>query len=157
MTVQPARQGAQASHSPVWIDSAGQDPVYFCAEDFDVFAMSQHEALEAAKKQVDAEAAQRRIAAKFGEFIADLRAWCRTRPVLLCAVDRTIDETMVVIVARGEDEDGRLHDEMAELDLKNFRENQFRLSWLLLRESEASGLSAFVRPGQARLVYLAHA
>lgn len=68
-----------------------------------------------------------------------------------------MDETVIVIVAADEDEHGLPHDAMAELDLRNFQLNRLRLSWMLLRRSEAAGWTSFVRPEAARLVYRAHA
>jgi hypothetical protein len=64
-----------------------------------------------------------------------------------------MDDVMVVVVAQDEDTDGSLHDEMSRYDIENFRRNRLRLSWLLLRDSEADGLNAFIDPSAARLVF----
>lgn len=151
-----APQTTEAAGS-IWIDSHGKEPVYFSAEDFEVFALTQGQSLRAAQVHRKEEEARREVRSEVGRLIGDLRSWCADHPVGTCLVAPNMDETVIVIVAADEDEHGLLHDAMAELDLRNFQLNRLRLSWMLLRRSEAAGWTSFVRPEAARLVYRAHA
>ncbi len=144
----------QNSHA-IRIAHDGDAPVVFSPADFDRFVLTQRESLQAATDMI----ARKRIEGEIGDRIAAwvfrLHEWCKAHSVGGCAVAPRMDDLMVVIIARDEDPDGRLHDAMSAFDLEAFQKNNLRLSWLLLRASEATGLHAFVNPKMAKWIYSA--
>jgi len=133
---------------PIW-----HAPVVFTAEDFDRFVLSQREAVAAASDALAAKRHREEIGEQVGAWISRIREWCKDHPVEACVAAPRMDDIMVVVIASDEDPGGRLHDAMSAVDLESFERNGLRLSWLLLRASEAAGLSAFVSTDAARTLY----
>lgn len=142
---------------PIRIAPGGIAPVVFSTEDFDTFVLTQSRAVEAVKAHVAREDGRREIGEKVVAWVYRLREWCKEHAVASCVVSPRMDDLLVVVTSRDEDDGGKLHDSMAELDLESFNRNKLRVSWLLLRASEADGLSAFADLEQARTVYRADA
>lgn len=146
---------SQSKTTPIQIARAGGSPVVFTTDDFDRFVLTQREVFEAVEaRQVTVED-QERTGRHFASFVYDLHMWCKQHGVDSCVIAPRLDDTIVVIVTRDEDEGGVLHDKMSQFDLDSFARYRLRLYWMLLRASEASGLSAFVDPPWARTVYRA--
>lgn len=138
---------------PIRISSTGADPVVFTPDDYDVFVLSQREAVDAAKQHQRAELAEQEVGEKLASRIYRIGRWCKANNVSTCVVAPRMDDLLVVVIAKDEDEGGRLHDAMSAFDLEAFQQDNLRLSWLLLRASESDGLSSFVDPASARIVY----
>jgi hypothetical protein len=140
---------------PVSLNYQGASPVVVTPPDYDRFVLTQKEAVKAVVDHVASAERSRKIGEDIAAMVYRIHAWCKRHPVSSCVVAPRMDDLLVVVVARGEDEGGALHDAMAELDLEMFRANSLRLEWLLLRESESSALSAFIDPTEARTLYSA--
>lgn len=152
MSPHPPKPGSSASDA-IQIRADGDGLVVLTPEDYDRFVETQPAVIEAVQAARQEQELVRKMQERIGAFVAGLRYWCKSRPVSLCVVSPRMDDIMVVIVAADEDPNGRLHDEMSEFDLVNFRENGLRLSWILLRNSEREGLDSFANLSSARLVY----
>lgn len=145
----------RTSATPVFLDAAGKVPVVVTPPDFDRFVLSQREAVEAAQKHRDEREARREVGEHLAALVYRVHDWCRSHDIASCVAAPRMDDLLLVITARDEDPGGSLHDDMSKLDLESFEKNGLRLSWLLLRASEAAGISAFVDPAVARTIYRA--
>lgn len=86
----------------------------------------------------------------------DIRGWCSRLPnVASCTLCPRLDDVLVVVVSKDEDVDGQLDDAISKLDLEMFSRNKFRMTWLMLRASEANGIASFVKSTDARCIYRA--
>lgn len=145
-----------ARKSPKVLDENCDDPVLLQTEDEDRFFRTQREVVGAVRSADDLLARSREWSKHFRTMIDDLRAKCATtKDVAKCVLAPRVDDILVVVVAKGEDEEGVLDDFVSAWDLEMFGQNRFRLSWLMLRGSEAHGLGSFVDPALARTLYSA--
>lgn len=124
--------------------------------DYDVFIMSQREAVEALRDKHRAITQAEEIRKSIDELFVDIAGWCAERPDVVQALwtPRT-DDVLIAILASGEDEGGELSEAVSALDLQLFDKYFFRLNLMLFRDSEADGLDRFVKPDEARQIYLA--
>lgn len=152
MNPQTPKPGSPASGA-IQIRADGEGLVVLTPDDYDRFVETQRAVIEAVKAARQEQELVREMQERIGAFVAGLHYWCKSRPVELCVVSPRMDHIMVVIVSADEDPGGRLHDEMSEFDLLNFKENGLRLSWILLRHSERRGLDSFANLNSARLIY----
>jgi hypothetical protein len=152
----PSPTGSKPLTTQIASDSDG-DVVLFNVEDYDRFVMTQRELFSVAANHQTAKERKDQVAAQFGAFTAKLRTWCRDQSIFACYIAPRLDDIIVAIVANDEDAGGSLHDRMAEFDYTTFSENNLRLYWMLLRKSELPGISSFVKPADARLVFRADA
>lgn len=144
----PTKAALQIAHD-------GDAPVVFSPADFDRFVLTQRDTLQAAQDHLARERLRHSIGERFGSWLYELHRWCEDHGVLECYAAPRLDDLMVVLVAATEDTDGALHDAMSQFDLDSFNRNSLRISWLLLRASEAAGRSAFLEPSLTRVIYRA--
>jgi hypothetical protein len=149
----PAPKSGSPAADAIQIRADGSGLVVLTPDDYDRFVETQPAVIDAVKAAREEQDHTRKLQERIGAFMAGLHYWCKSRPVELCVVTPRMDDIMVVIIASDEDAGGRLHEEMSAFDLANFRENNLRVSWILLRQSEREGLSAFANLASARLVY----
>jgi hypothetical protein len=121
--------------------------------DVDRFILSQREVIEAVVEQEQRKERLTKIGEDIAAWVYRVRTWCVAHPVASCVVGPRTSDLLVVVTAKGEDPDGTLHDAMSALDLESFQKNGLALSWILLRASEAEGLSAFIEAADARTIY----
>ena len=140
---------------PIQVSRNGVAPVVFTLDDVDRFVLSQREVLGVVVEHEREKDRSTKIGEDIAAWVYRVRAWCKKHDVLSCVVGPRMDDLVVVITAKDEDANGILHDAMSALDLESFERNQLRLSWMLLRRSESSGLCAFVDTGTARTIYSA--
>jgi hypothetical protein len=149
---------AHHTKSPtVRIEEDGDDLVMFSANDYDHFAMTQGEVFEAARNRISLSDDATSLVSLVAKFTGDLREWCKKNEIQLAIISPRMDDILIVLVASDEDLDGKTHDAMSQFDLICFSNNRLRLSWILLRNSEAAGISAFASPQVARVVFNAKA
>lgn len=113
-------------------------------EDYDLFVTTQRDAVKALQHHEamisSADSLRQSIHAMFSE----IRRWgASQKAVSQVAWTPRPDDALVIVTATNEDEEGKLHAVMAELDLLISEQYAFRVSFLLLRASEASGISSF--------------
>ncbi len=149
----PQSQARGSADAPIRICADGSGLVVLTPDDYDRFVETQAAVIHAVLAAKEQEEADRRMQERIGAFIAGLRYWCKNNPVELCLIFPRMDDILVLAVAADEDHGGRLHDAMSEFDLENFRENQLRVSWILLRRSERAGIASFADPDTARVVF----
>jgi hypothetical protein len=137
------------------LSQRGEGQILCETEDFHRFVVKENEAVLACLAAKTAKTQSEELADQFELTMRRIAAWCQKRQVSRCVFVPRSDDLLVVIVAKGEDADGSLHDEMAALDAELFKRGPFRLSFLLMRESEAKGIGAFVHPGRARVIHSA--
>lgn len=140
---------------PIYITGDSDDEVVFSPADYDSFVLTQRQVLDACRDHQNMVTKCLEVAEAMKQMVAELRGWCAQQNVARCVLAPRMDDILVTIIARDDDEGGKLHDQMSILDLYLFKKNGFRLFWLLLRASEASGLSAFVDARTARTVFSA--
>lgn len=137
------------------LNESSDGPVLLTTADSDRFIRTQREIVATMRGSDDIVAKSREAAEQFGTMVADIQAWCGRHPVAECVLCPRIDDVLVLVVAKTDDEDGSLDDAISSIDLEMFSRNRFRLTWLLLRASEAKGAGAFVSRADARLIYRA--
>lgn len=132
------------------------DPVMLTTVDEDRFMRSQREIVASMRGAEDILAEGKRVTDEFNAMISDIKAWCKlraqVREVHMCP---RAEDLLAVVVAADEDPKGELDDAISSLDLEMFSRNKFRVSWLMLRASEAHGLESFGRSPDMRCVYRA--
>lgn len=132
-----------ASSEPIHL-SPTTSPVVMTPEDCDRFVMTQREVIEACNGQLTRVATERKVRDDINATVTDVIQWARDRnDVHSCFIAPRMDDLLIAVVAKDEDEGGALHDAMCELDLRIFQRNRLRFYWLLLRRTEAEGLDAF--------------
>lgn len=135
-------------------DSDGQ--VTLTTSDSDRFIKTQREIVGAMRGAEDILAQGRKVNDDFQAMVRDIQAWCRRNPrVESCTLCPRMDDFLAVIQSIDEDEDGSLDDAVSALDLEMFSRNKFRITWLMLRRSEASGIAAFTQGNEPRVIYRA--
>jgi hypothetical protein len=140
------------------IPSDGEAGVLFVdVNDLDRFVLTQRETFQAARAHVETRSRDEELASQAAAMVAKIRSWCKRHPVSACYATPRPEDLAFVVIALDDDREGKLHDEMAQLDLELFAENRWRTYWLLLRASESSGLESFVNLADARLVFHADA
>ena len=130
----------------------GKGGVWVYPQDYDAFIMSQRDAVEALSQHKQTMSRALELREQIQELFVDIADWGRKRPPVARIVwaPRTDDVLVVVIIA---DEDARLHEDMASLDLDLSDKYPFRINFLLLRASEETGLDSFIKPGDTRSIY----
>lgn len=125
--------------------------------DSDRFVSTQREIVSTMRGAVNLLSEGRRASEDFSTMVKDVQAWCGKRPsVAECVLCPRMDDILVVVVAKDEDNTGQLDDDLSAIDLEMFSRNKFRVSWLMLRASEASGLNCFVDAKESRRIYRAN-
>lgn len=138
------------------LDENCNDPVLLQTEDEDRFLKTQREIVGAVRSADDFLTQAKQVSQQFNTMMDDLKAKCLTNPsVAKCVLAPRSDDILIVVIASDDDPEGGLDDWVSTSDLEMFGRNQFRLSWLMLRASEASGLRSFVDPKVARTLYSA--
>lgn len=141
--------------TPIDLHPTGEQSVFVYPKDYEHFAMSQGEAVEALRANHEFMTVTDIMRRRSSELFVDIAKWGaeRERVERIVLTNRPMD-TLVIVIASDEDESGDLHDEMADLDLKvhDGYEN-FRLQFILLRASEADGLESFADPDQVMRLY----
>ncbi len=125
-------------------------------EDYQAFAMSQREAVETLKVKHKWMTVADIMKEKTLELFLDVAKWGSLNPGVEKIVwqPRT-DDALIVVIAQDEDEEGELHDRMAQFDLEAYKKYNFRLHFLLLRASEAEGLPSFTDSERENAIYSA--
>lgn len=145
-----------AKPSVVRLSESSEEQVLLTTQDSDRFMRTQKEIVSAMRGADDFLAQAREVGEQFTAMAADVKAWCAVRPsVHSCTLCPRTDDWLALIVAKDEDPDGSLDDAISQLDLEMFSRNKFRVTWLMLRASEAGGARAFLNPREARLIYRA--
>lgn len=140
---------------PIRVSPTGTAPMVFTLDDVDRFVLSQREVLGAVVEHERAKDRATKVGEDIAAWVYRVRAWCKKHEVKSCVVGPRMDDLLVVITAKDEDAGGALHDAMSALDIESFEKNRLRLSWMLLRASEAAGLCAFVDQSAARTIFSA--
>lgn len=140
----------------VHLNEGSDGRVVLTTEESDRFIRTQREVVSAMRGADDILARGRKLSDDFGAMIQDIQAWCKRQPSLaFCTLCPRIDDVLAVMVASDDDEEGALDDAISSLDLEMFGRNKFRITWLMLRASEAAGISSFVQSQEARIIYRA--
>lgn len=124
-------------------------------EDFDQFVVTEADAVKACFKAEIDKQNMRALQDAFELTMRRIADWCRRHPIVWCAMAPRSEDMIVVMCANDEDESGVLHDAMADLDVELFQRTAFALSFLLFRNSEAQGVTAFMDAARARIIYFA--
>jgi hypothetical protein len=150
--------GSSTEKRAVQLSERSSGQVVLTTEDFDRFVMTQRDIVDACRGHTNFLAKSREMAEEMHRTIADINAWCLAHndSVANCAACPRADDMLILVTAKNEDDGGHLHDDMCALDLELFNRNKFRLYWLLLRASEASGADAFLNPDACRTIYSAN-
>jgi hypothetical protein len=128
--------------------------VVLTTADSDRFISTQRDIVNAMRGADDILAKSRDAAERFNQMVRDIQAWSARQPqVKEVILSPRADDVLVVVVSNDEDEEGSLDDAISELDLDMFSGNRFRLSWLMLRASEAAGTRVFVDADSAKCIY----
>jgi hypothetical protein len=131
------------------------DQVVLTPEDHDRFIRTQREIVDTMRRAENFSAKTREVTQQFSSMVDDIVAWCsRTPKVERCVISPRYDDVLVVIVATVDEAD-ELEDAISALDLEMFNRNHFRLTWLLLRASEAPGIGSFVDSSICKTIYRA--
>ncbi len=140
----------------VRIDEASDGLVVLTTADADRFVLTQRELVGAIRGSEDVIGTGQRALAQFQEMVTAIQAWCAGHTsVGSCVMFPRMDDLLVLVVCNGEDEEGALDTALSALDLGMFSRNKFRVSWMMLRASEAAGAASFIKPESARLIYRA--
>jgi hypothetical protein len=140
----------------VQLDESCDAQVVLTTADSDRFIRTQREIVTAMRGADDMMARARDASSQFTQMVADIKAWCSRRPeVASCILCPRTDDVLAVITVSTEDDDGKVDAAISALDLEMFSRNRFRMTWLMLRASEANGAAAFVDPAEARCIYSA--
>ncbi len=143
----------KGKHDDLHHDSDRQVVVH--TEDYDLFVMTQREVVKILQQH------DKKILSSAGEvrdliarMFATIRQWAEKHE----AVARVVwtprsDDALVIVIAGDEDEDGKLHEVMSELELQLSEDNPFRVSFLLLRAAEEPGLECFAKAEMSRPIY----
>jgi hypothetical protein len=123
------------------------------AGDYDAFVMSQRDAVEALKERHQMMSVFEGLKKQIDDFFMDLAQWGKgqDRIASIYWAPRTVD-VLIAVVAADDDESGDLHELMSEFQLAVGDKYPFRLRFILFRNTEASGIDAFVDQGAARMI-----
>lgn len=145
-----------AKTAAVQLNEQSNGVVVLTTADSDRFIRTQREIVSAMRGADDIMAKSRKASEDFSVMIKDVVAWCGQRPqITSCTFCPRIDDILVVLQSSDEDDNGALDDAISLLDLELFQRNKFRISWLMLRASEAKGIGCFVGNADARCIYSA--
>jgi hypothetical protein len=140
----------------VALHESSDGQVLLTTADSDRFIRTQREIVSAMRGADDILARGRNLSEEFNAMARDITAWCgRQRKVASCILFPRMDDLLVLVVATDDDPDGSLDDAISALDLEMFARNKFRVTWLMLRASEAGGLHSFAHSNEARCIYRA--
>lgn len=135
-------------------DSDGS--VFISDKDYDTMLRTQRQIVDLCRAHDRWLTHSREVGEQFTNAIGEIRAWCEAhQDVAACVLAPRMDDLIVILMARSEDDGGLLHDQMSEFDLEMFSRNDLRLYWMLLRRSEWEGLSAFADTNTIRVIYRA--
>jgi hypothetical protein len=138
------------------LNEGSDGQVVLTTADSDRFIRTQREIVSAMRGADDIIGRSREAAQRFDAMVRDIQAWAARQPriasITLCP---RVDDVLVVVMAKDEDEDGSLDDAISVLDVELFSRNRFRLSWLMFRPSEAAGARAFFNPADVKCIYRA--
>lgn len=146
---------ASATKAPViQLSEFSEAQVVLTTADSDRFIRTQREIVSAMRGADDFLARGRKASEDLDAMVRDVVAWCALRPkVASCTLCPRMDDVLAVIIATDEDSDGSLDDAISTLDLEMFSRNKFRMTWLMLRASEAKGIASFVKSSDARRIF----
>lgn len=130
--------------SPIQIHSGDQSQVVLNAgNNLDRFVMTQDEVIRACQTQQEIDTARNDVREQLTDVIGWIVKWCHANKVKHCLLFPRSRDIFVAMVAPDEDDEGRLHDLMCELDLRVMKETRLAFYWMMFRASEAGGVDAF--------------
>lgn len=149
---QPADGGPKAEPMHLRHDSTSR--VVIVPADYDLFVLSQREVVQALGERQNRIAQARQTTEDIDETFRTIREWSISRPeVRECFWSPRADDVFIGVVALDEDEGGRLHESMCELDLKLHGRFGFRLHFMLFRASETEDVNSFIDTSSKRVIY----
>lgn len=131
-------------------DDEGQ--VCVSPNDYDAFYMTQREAVDALQKTHQIMTLVDILRQRFDAFNKDIVAWGTTHKVNAIVFGQRPDEGFFVVIAPDEDEDNKLQDQLYWFEIEMEEKYDFRLSFMMLRASEADGLGSFVNIKKAKVI-----
>jgi hypothetical protein len=142
--------------SIVHLDEASAGQVVLTTQDSDRFIKTQREVVAAMRGAENMLTLGEKLSNDLNAMVRDVQAWCKTQQaVAQCLMYPRADDLLAVVISRDEDPDGVLDEAVSKIDLEMFSRNTFRVTWLMLRSTEASGLSSFVDLSQSKVIYRA--
>ena len=140
----------------VRLDEASDGLVVLTTADADRFVLTQRAIVGAVRGSENVIGKSQKVLAQFQEMVSDTIAWCGRHPaVASCAMYPRMDDLLILVTCKTEDDNSELDTAISALDLEMFSRNKFRVSWMMLRASEAPGAASFIKPEEARLIYRA--
>lgn len=115
-------------------------------DDYDLFVMTQREVVKILQQHDKILSSAHELRDLIAGMFATIRQWAEKHESVARVVwTPRSDDALVIVIAGDEDEDGKLHEVMSELDLQLSENYSFRVSFLLLRAAEEPGLACFAK------------